>query len=228
MSYTKSTFKNSFQDPISGIQEESIKRHDLEELLSILNSCLYIQEKINENDIDIGLLWNNIIYDVISTIHSASSGFYRLANSGLRNVLELSCSSIFFYDHKVQYHLFSKENQMADKYVSKLVSEYDFFTSRYIRSFYSDIGEIETEENSISTYLKNKYRKLCDIVHGRFYTLDQSQKLQIEYSQGEFNRFIGNYKETLSIISVLYILRFNDFDNEELLKLANYTNTIKV
>lgn len=227
MSYTKKTFQENFLSPVSDIQRKTLDDNDLTQILGNLNCCIHICEKINEKDPQIGKLWNEIISDIISSIHAATSGFYRLAMGGIRSILELSCSSFYYYDHKIEYYLFLNENFKADKYVSALINEHNFFKTKYIKSFNNKINHIEFKEDSVSLYLKDRYSNLCDIVHGRFNALTRTEDLKINYDKVLFKKFEAELFATLSIISVLYLLRFEDNSSLELIELANHSRVIK-
>src|SRR5690606_18992345 len=106
----------------------------LTDVLSLINSTLYIQEKIIINNEELKPLLNEIVSDVISVITTAMQGHYRLAGSGLRNILEISCSTIFYKDHPIEYKLYKDFDFKADKYVSTLINEYHFFKTNYIKT----------------------------------------------------------------------------------------------
>ncbi|NOW07653.1 hypothetical protein [Clostridium beijerinckii] len=226
MSYTKQTFKNQILDPVNKIQDETINNIDLTKILEYLNQIFYIKERIIEKDQEIGELWNEIIFDLLSSIHSASSGFYRSAIVTLRSILEIGCYSIYYYDHKIEYSIFQSEDIKADKYVSILVNNFEFFKTRYIKSFYPNIGEIQKKADSVSEYLLRKYGELSDVVHGRYKSLIKIKDLNINYSKGNFKKYEKLLCNVLSILSVLYILRFDDFSNKELKELVSVSGVI--
>ena len=226
MSYTKQTFQGII-DSVSNIQKNTIEDNDLTGILEYLNSLMEIGENISKEDKELEFYWNEIVSDAISSVFSAISGQYRIAITGLRNVLELSCHAYFYHDHKIELSLFINENNKADKYVSNLVKNFDFFTSPYIKTFYPDIINIQTRDNSISDYLISLYSKLCDVVHGRFKTLTKKDSISIEYNKNLFKAFESNFKDVINIITCMYILRFNSSPNKALIKLANKSNTLK-
>lgn len=227
MSYTKQTIQ-LFQKNSNEIFEESINDNDITSILEGLNSVIDIKDKVITLDEELAPLWNEILSDLISSISTALSGHYRLATSGLRNVLELSCNIFFFYDHKIEYRLYSNSNFKADKYVTTLTNELHFFKTEYIKAFYDNIDSIETKQDSCSAYLNLTYGKLCDVVHGRFKTLTKTIDLKIEYNKDFFKRFESMYFYTLSAICLMYVLRFNDFSIDEINKLAEKSNAIKI
>lgn len=226
MSFTKITF-NQILDAQNGIHKESLDNNDLTDILNLINSTIYIQEKMVDENSDLKPILNEIVSDVISVISAALQGHYRLAASGLRNILEISCSAIFYLDHPIEYKLYKDFDFKADKYVSTLVNEYYFFKTNYIKTFHSDIETIQKDPDSCSLYLSKTYAKLCDIVHGRFLTLTRTNELKIEYNQEQFSKFKTMLEYTLGALFVMYILRFNDFSNQDILKIVNKTNTLK-
>lgn len=117
MSYTKNTLIK-IAEAQNKIFEKSIEENDLTDFLTLINSVIYIQEKVIEKDLDLKPLMNEIVSDVISVITTSLQGHYRLAASGLRNILEISCSAIFYFDHKIEYKLYRDFDFKADKYVS--------------------------------------------------------------------------------------------------------------
>ena len=102
-----------------------------------------------------------------------------------------------------------------------------FFTTKYIECFAKDIKDIEKANNAIADRLKRIYKKQCDIVHGRYKSLLKASKLSIEYDKIQFEKFEKMLIETMSIISVMFILRFDMRENDTLLELAEYTEVIK-
>lgn len=228
MSFTKKTFKNNILSNVNVIQEKTINDNDYSLILKYLNSFLEIQENIKTKDENIGLLWNEINFDLISSIHSASSGFYRSAIVTLRSILEMASASIFYYDRKIEYYLYRHENYLADKYVSTLINEYDFFKTKYIKAFYKNIETIEKCRDSVSIKLKKQYSTLSDVVHGRYESLFKVDKFKIKYSKSDFKRYEKLLFSTLSIIAVMYILRFDDFSNEDTTELAQKSGVIEL
>jgi hypothetical protein len=227
MSYTKQTFKSEILNPVNKIQEETINNIDLTKILEYTNQLFDIKERITEKDGEIGELWNEMVFDLLSSIHSASSGFYRSAIITLRSILEIGCYSIYYYDHKIEYNIFQTEDTKADKYVNTLVNNFEFFKTRYIKSFYGNIEKIQKKPDSVSEYLLRKYGELSDVVHGRYKSLIKIKKLSINYSKADFKKYEKLFCNVLSILSVLYVLRFDDFNNEELKELVNVSGVIK-
>ena len=228
MSFTKKTFKDSILNSVNLIQKKTTDDNDYSSMLKYLNCFLEIQENIKNKDEDIGLLWNEINFDLISSIYSASSGFYRSAIITLRSILEIASVSIFYYDRKVEYYLYRHENYEADKYVSTLIYDYDFFKTKYIKAFHEDIEIIEDERNSVSRYLKKQYSKLSDVVHGRYESLFKVNNFEIKYNKANFKKYENLLFSTLSIIAVMYILRFNDFSDNDVLELAKISGVINL
>ncbi|MFD3000297.1 hypothetical protein ACFS7Z_07985 [Pontibacter toksunensis] len=226
MSFTKITFSQIFEAQ-SNIFDESLEKNDLTEILNLINSTIYIQEKIIEKDTELEPLMNEIVSDVISVVSTSLQGHYRLSVSGLRNILEISCSAIFYFDHKIEYLLYRDHDYKADKYVSTLINEYHFFKTSYIKTFYSNIITKERGLDSCSSYINKTYAKLCDVVHGRYLTLTRAQELKIKYDQSQFSKFMSMLEYTLGALFIMYILRFNDFENSNIMNIVKKTNTLK-
>lgn len=153
MSYTKTMYKEQILEPVINITQRSLEDNDFSPILDKINIVLDMLEGISSTNSKVGEIWNELSSDVISSIYSATSGFYRQAILSLRSVLELGCSSFFYLDHKVEHEMFIQFNTKADKYVSSLVRDYAFFTSQYISAFYGEISQIENGRDSISTGL---------------------------------------------------------------------------
>ncbi|MGO4710184.1 hypothetical protein AB4Y90_13930 [Chryseobacterium sp. 2TAF14] len=226
MSFTKITL-NQILEAQNKIHEESLDKNDLTDLLNIIDSTIYIQEKINDKSLDVAPILNEIVSDVISVISTALQGHYRLATSGLRNLLEISCSAIFYLDHPIEYKLYRDFDLKADKYVSTLVNEYYFFKTIYIKTFYPNIDTLQKEIDSCSLYLNKTYAKLCDVVHGRYLTLTKTDELKIEYNQIQFSKFKTMLEYTIGSLFLMYTLKFNDFSNQNIMKIVDKTNTLK-
>jgi hypothetical protein len=227
MSFSKATLDH-FSASINKIIIETYNDNDLTEILEELNSLIEIGERFSRHDADLAFYWNEIISDIISIIYCGSSGQYRIAITGLRNILELACSSFFYVDHKIELKLFVNENFKADTYVSALINDYHFFRTNYIKTFNPVITTIQANEDSVSAYLSLTYGKLSDVVHGRYKSLTKTDKLTIEYSKDLFKKFEKMYSCTLSAIATLYVLRFNDFSHSGIITLAKKSKTFTV
>lgn len=228
MSYTKSTFESMISQPVQSIQVKTIEEIDFTDILKYLNATIYMSEKIATKDSLIGELWNEIVYDLLASIHSASCGFYRSAIVVLRSVLELGCNSFFYLDHQIEYSIFRNANSKADKYVSVLINEYDFYKSAYIESFFPNIITCQIKQDSVSEFLKRIYASLSDVVHGRHNSLIKANGLEIKYEVEFFKRYQKLLFDTLSILAVMYALRFQDFSDVELVELSNKSGVVRL
>lgn len=227
MSYTKQTIEHLF-NANSKIFTETLENSDLTDILNNLNSIIEISDAFTDKDSDLKPIWNEIVSDIISIVFSAISGHYRLAISGLRNVLELGCNAFFYLDHKIEYKLYSNSDFKADKYVSTITNEYHFFKTEYIKAFNPNIESIQVKVDSCSGYLNTTYAKLCDVVHGRYKSLTKQNNLKIEYNHGLFKKFETMYNYTLSAIALMYVLRFNETENKNLDNLVKISKAIKL
>ncbi|EJR71527.1 hypothetical protein P4G85_29120 [Bacillus cereus] len=228
MSFTKKIYQDTIIKSVEKINTQTLTDNDITPLLNVINNTFDILDGISQSAPDIGVIWNEIASDVISSINSATSGFYRQAIITLRSILELGCSSFFYIDHKVEYHLFKVHDAKADKYVSALIRDYDFFTTNYISSFYTEIKSIQAVNNSISLFLNKVYKQLSDVVHGRYKTLTKKDILKIDYDKTQFNFFKDKLRLVMSILATMYILRFDDTQNPSLVDLANQSGTVKL
>ena len=226
MSYTKSAIEQLIKNADS-ILQETINDNDLTNTLECLNGIIKIGELISIKSPETNYYWNEISSEAISVVYASISGHNRLALSGLRNILELSCHAFYYYDHIVELKLSINEDSKADKYVSSLINNHHFFTTKYIKTFNDEIITLEKEQDSISKFLAKEYAQLCDIVHGRNSTLFKKEELVIKYSKKEFQKFNVKYINLAGIISTMYILRFQDKTHNDLNKLAMKTNTLK-
>jgi len=227
MSYTKVQFKENILMPQQKIQEKTIQQNDLSSILLNIDATFKISDTFEKVDPEIGKIWNDIISDLISSISSACSGFYRSAIVNLRSILELSCNTFFYIDHKIEHYLFEYENAKADKYVSALIRDYNFFTSKYIKGFKSNIKYHETNIDSISSFLKNIYASLSDVVHGRYNSLLKVNNIEVKYEINSFKTYEELLGKTIGIICVMFIYRFNNDQITEINSLALKTGVIK-
>lgn len=226
MSYTKDIIEKFVNEPIKGIKEKTIEQNDCSEMLERVNDLLTVRDKFIEKNADCGVLWNEICIDVLAIINSAFSGFYRTATIGLRSIFEMGCNSIFYYDHLIEYYMFQKENMKADKYVSVLVNEYNFFKTKYIRAFKNNIDELQVEEDSVSKSLTRLYSELSDVVHGRYEKLSNVNGFSIEYNVEQYKQFEKLFIKTVDTLLLLSILRF-DIELDSQNKIYRDTGVIK-
>ncbi|MEC2344347.1 hypothetical protein P9H28_09620 [Paenibacillus barengoltzii] len=228
MSYTKAMFEDQIVGPVLKITSKTIEDNDYTEILNKIDITLDIRDGLKQLNPKIEELWNELTSDVLASVYSASSGFYRHAILALRSVLELGCNTFYYLDHNIEYEMFIKYNTKADKYVSSLVNEYAFFTTKYISTFFPDIDKIQVEQDSISNYLKILYGDLSDIVHGRYNSLTKKQTLQIKYSKSEFKSYERYLDRVLSILCTMYVLRLNEKSNQSIVKQAKFSRTVKL
>lgn len=203
-------------EPVSSIHQESLKKVDFKDMLEYINIFISIKEILQLEDEKVFNIWNDIINDSIACVYNALSGFYHTANIGLRSIFEMACSTFYYYDHKIEYYLYAEQNAKADKYVNTLVDNFDFYKTKYIKAFYEQIEEQEQDFDAISKHLKRIYAKLCDIVHGRFYTLTKTKELIIEFDMGQLNYFQDNFQDVISTLILLFTLRFNNSATKEM------------
>jgi len=227
MSFQKRQMETDLIEKVASLQAETLENCDFTKILKYLNVFLNIHESIDEEDSELTKLWNDIIADILGAIYTGISGFYRIAMISMRSILEMACVSFYYYDHKVEYHMFVENDLAADKYVSTLVNDYRFFTSNYIHYFADDIDDIEVSNNAIANKLKKIYKDQCDVVHGRYKNLLKADGLSIKYDKILFDKFERMLMETMSIVSVMYILRFNKRDDKSLLELAEYIKVVE-
>lgn len=226
MSYTKKTFENLFNSGFVPLFDKSINDNDLTDLLGNLNLLLEVKDSFSEKESTLNPVWNEIISDAISSIFAALLGQYRLAMSGLRNVLELGCSVYFYLDHPIEFKLYRDEDYKADKYVNALISEFDFFKTKYIRTFHSAISDIEKSNEACSAYLSLTYGKLCDVVHGRYKSLTKIDSLDFKYEKKLFCKYEALFDYTLAAIVLMQALRFDELGKKEYNHLLKKTNTL--
>ncbi|WP_303871895.1 hypothetical protein [Acetobacterium wieringae] len=227
MSFQKQQIQTDIIDNVISIQKATLDNNNFTKILEYLNVFLDIHQSIDSEDRELIKLWNDIVADIIGVIHTGISGFYRLAMISLRSILEMACSSFYYYDHRIEYFMFLEHDSIADKYVTSLVNDYQFFKTNYIQYFADDIGEIEKQKNAVSEKLVLIYKNQCDVVHGRYKKLLNSEALNIEYNEISFKKFEKMFIETMSIIALMYVLRFNVRDNITLLELAEFTKVVK-
>jgi hypothetical protein len=225
MSFSKQTLLH-FTKSLNAISDQTQNDNDITAILMHLNALMDIAEDFSAKAPDLAFYWNEIISDVIGIINAGLSGQYRLAMGGLRGVLELGSSAFFYYDHKIELQLFINERLKADTYVSMLVSDYFFFKTAYVRVFKPDIDSIQSGTDSVANFLRETYSKLCDVVHGRHGTLTKLERLEINYSKPIFKKFESLLFDTLSCVALMYVLRFNKFDNLPITRLAHHSKAL--
>lgn len=226
MSYSKDIFNRFLFQPTNEIRIETVNNNNCSDLLENLNDLLKVRDLIIEKNQECGELWNEICIDLLAIINSALSGFYRTAIIGLRSVFEMGCSSIFYIDHPIEFYMFQKENSKADKYVSTLVSEYNFFKTKYIKAFYSQIEERQKDEDSIAKFLQKLYGELSDVVHGRYNKLANVGNFHIDYNIRQYKKFEELYMKTVGILIIMVTLRL-DICVEDMGKYYRITGVMK-
>lgn len=227
MTFTAQTLTQIIKSTGS-IQKRTMADNDLTEVLKGLYTVLEVSEKIVQQNNRTEFYWNEILSELIAVIHSSISGYSRLGMSGLRNILELLCHAFFYYDHPIELKLSINENIKAKMYVTSLVNDQHFFTTRYIKTFNAKIEQLEVKPNAISNFLKYEYHQLCDVVHGRHHTLTKQAALKIKYSKTEFKNFERHFIIITSLIANMYLLRFEDYGSSSVVNLARQLQLLKL
>jgi hypothetical protein len=225
MSLTKEIIQN-LNIAANSINHKTIVDNDLTDILNALNVIMEIKEKISNTNSTTDFYWNEIISELLAVTHSSLSGYTRLGITGLRNIMELLCHAFYYYDHPIELKLSVNENLKAERYVSTLVKDYLFYTTKYIKTFYEKIESEEVNTDSVSNFLKTEYADLCDFVHGRNSTLIKKSNLKIEYSKYQFKIFETHFLKISSLVANMYILRFNDKSNNSILDLSKKINLL--
>lgn len=227
MSFTAQTLTQIIK-ATSSIQKRTMSDNDLTEILKGLYTVLEVSEKIVQKNNRTEFYWNEILSELVAVIHSSISGYSRLGISGLRNILELLCHSFYYHDHPIELKLSINENMKSRMYVTALVNDHHFFTTRYIKTFNSKIEQLEIKPNGVSNFLKFEYHQLCDVVHGRHNTLTKQASLKIKYSKGEFKNFETHFITITSLIANMYLLRFEDYSNPSIINLAKKIKLLRL
>jgi len=227
MSFTTQTLTQIIK-ATGSIQKKTLADNDLTEVLKGLYTVLEVSEQIIQKNNRTEFYWNEILSELVAVIHSSISGYSRLGISGLRNILELLCHAFFYYDHPIELKLSVNENIKAKMYVTALVNDHHFFTTRYIKTFNAKIEQLEVKPNVISNFLKYEYHQLCDVVHGRHHTLTKQAALKIKYSKAEFKNFEMHFITITSLIANMYLLRFEDYNNPSIINLAKQLKLLRL
>ncbi|MGI2079683.1 hypothetical protein N5094_04560 [Shewanella putrefaciens] len=208
MSFSKIEIDNIYSY-IEGIKNDTLKSEDISIQLEALDRLMDVSELYVARNFETSFYFNEIKADMVSILVSAISGNYRLAICGLRGVLELACHSFYYPDHIVEFRIFNENNEQATRYVTALISNDSFYTTKYICSFRSDSVFKEVKENAFSERLKLQYKKLCDYVHGRGNSFMKRSNEKIEYDSKYFSDFSCNYLNVISLIILMYELRYS-------------------
>ena len=227
MSFTKDLYRQTFIQSSEKIANQTLATSNVQPVLDCLNLFLEIKDIMNTNNIKNRELWDEVVCDVSGAIHSTICGFYRPGIIALRSLLELSCMFFYFYNHEVEYYLYKNEDAKADKYVSVLVRDYDFFKTKYIKSFFPNITSIESESDAISKELVNLYKDLSDIVHGRYKTLVSKDLTKIEYSIEDYVNFEKFFTRVTQIICIMFSLLFDKYCTSNILGYAKNNGAIQ-
>ncbi len=213
MSYTKPIYK-SIITKVQEINENTLDNNDISTLLNALDCIMDISEELALIEPEMLHLWNEIVSDSISCVYSVTSGFYRQGLITLRSILELSCMSFYYLDHKVEYFHFKEYDAKANKYVSHLVNNENFYKTIYIKSFNRNIEKIQKKQDSVSDELKSLYGTLSDIVHGKYKTLIKREKLEICYQKQNFIKSNKLIEAVVGIIAVLFYLKYEHLSSD--------------
>lgn len=215
MSYHKNFIDTNIIKPTQAIKNDSLIGCSFEEVIEALDILTKMHEYLCKNHKKpFEKMWNEIVNDSIAVIYNILSGFYHTANVSMRCILEIGCSSFYFFDHQVEYYLYEYENAPMDKYVSSLVNEYSFFTTKYIKAFNTNIDSQQSNPDSVSTKLKAMYKFLCDVVHGRYTTLTKVDSLTINFNRSAAERSKQNFLDIIGMFAVMYELRFSTGDQD--------------
>lgn len=187
--------------------KEHFEKHDKEiiELYSLLE-CLTNFNTIYPN-IESNLIMDEVKADLFSSIYLSTKGMYRNAFISLRSSLELGIGYLYFLDNNLDYIKWTKNK--FDLSWSRLNDEnYGVLRIDYLKLFYETENLDEAYENLINK-CKSNYRTCSEYTHGKYGYMKTNLSSRYEYNKYDYETFIESYKEVVSCLIILQVIRFN-------------------
>ncbi|MEW6410563.1 MAG: hypothetical protein AB1488_10730, partial [Nitrospirota bacterium] len=148
------------------IFEETLRElKDYTQWLTSLNTYFYwsdfLGKKFSSNEV-INLI-NEATFDLVSSLFTSFTGFYRQGMIALRSSLELTGLYVYYFDHLIEFKYFLKEGGYRGPLLSELINKGDFLVKKYCSLFINE-NKLKKE---LHTEVENTYKELSKYVHGR-------------------------------------------------------------
>lgn len=203
-------FLNQIEDfdlYMHALVKQHFEKHDKEivELYSLLE-CLTNFNTIYPN-IESNLIMEEVKADLFSSIYLSTKGMYRNAFISLRSSLELGIGYLYFLDNNLDYIKWTKNKY--DLSWSRLIDEnYGVLRVDYLKLFYETERLDEAYQNLINKCRSN-YRTCSEYTHGKYGYMKTKLSTRYEYNEYDYAKFIDSYKEVVSCLITLQVIRFN-------------------
>ncbi|MCY7916799.1 hypothetical protein [Bacillus vallismortis] len=191
--------------------KQHFEEHDKEiiELYSLLE-CLTNLNTIYPN-IESNIIMDEVKTDLFSSIYLSTKGMYRNAFISLRSSLELGIGYLYFLDNNLDYIKWTKNK--FDLSWSRLNDEkYGVLRVDYLKLFYETENLDEAYEVLIGKCNSN-YRICSEYTHGKYGYMKTNLSTRYEYDEYDYKKFIDSYKEVVTCLIILQVIRFNKFLN---------------
>lgn len=152
---------------------------------------------------DCSILLKEALLDLIGSISSAMSGFYRQGMFSLRSCLEMTLEFVYFVDHPIEFRRWrsSETEPKLGKWLDEglLGREYMeiFVPKRAIKA-------------GLTNYARPLYGKLSEFIHAQKVDTMQITKhsMKVCYDNGRFNRWQDYYMRVVSACNLALCVRF--------------------
>lgn len=201
----------SFDLYMHGLVKQHFEKHDQElvELYSLLE-CLSNLKTVCPS-IESNLIMEEVKADLFSSIYLSTKGMYRNAFISLRSSLELGIGYLYFLDNNLDYIKWTKNK--FDLSWSRLNDEnYGVLRIDYFKLF-CEIDGLDQAYLCLIDKCKSNYRVCSEYTHGKYGYMKTNLSSRYEYNGYDYSNFIESFKEIISCLIVLHVIRFNKLLN---------------
>jgi hypothetical protein len=177
--------------------------------ISAIGEILSERKKSNHHQICCSI-FDEIFSDGISSIYLASNALDKPAQIILRRVLELGLASIYLWD--MPHMALSWQKHDLDLSFTEMLKHIN--SQGYI-SYVNNENESSVSSEIMPTA---RAQSICDVVHGKIATFETSMTNRFQFTEKNWNKFMGTTEEIIEMILKSLFLRF-DIKEETFLKI---------
>lgn len=195
-------YSKELKKQTDSIFEESLQNstHLINAYELISNLGLWLKNLESKYDC---LMIRNAIEEIEISLHQLNQGLYRGSFVSLRLALEMITGFVYFSAHNIEYlEWLNAEKDLKWSEIS--CKDNGVFSPRFFNAYFKELSNIQNESFTI---LKTTYRELSEMVHGNFFTWNNS-KPELTFEISKINLFNKHIKNIIEITSIILSLRF--------------------
>ncbi len=189
-----------------GLSSEMKKVELLTRALESCGSVLSNQENTTVTQQEICSIFNEIFSDVTCSTYFASCGLDKPAQMVLRRALELGIGIAYLWD--MPHEFWGWNSHDCDLKFKEMLEHIESASYRtFIHKVNSDFDASSSPIDA--TKAKELYRKLSNVVHGKFATFESNIADRFQFTESDFRNHLEIVEAVASLLLTLWCNRFN-------------------